>query len=372
MNESAARTQLRCWIPIAAATRREAADGTEARLRLVVGFEPRWYHVRCGVEFTERWHTDPEYRRRTLIAMRGELLRAFPEIAQWSGPEERDVATIAGCYGICVIPALFRVPLRYYADRWPDFEPGHHLSDERLERLDAGALLAGPFVENLLAQVDAIAARYGTVYGDLNWQGVLNLAFHLRGQQIFLDIADRPELAERLFTTITDVVIGLARMVQERQRRSGFPIDYMCVSNCTVNMVSPATYGRMLLGHDARIARSFERFGVHTCNWSVTPYLAVLRKLPKMGYLDMGIESDLARAREMFPETRRAVVYTPGKAATGDPATVRADLERIARDLAPCDVELADLPWDTPDERVQWLNAVLREISDQKRDSRMS
>ena len=35
-------------------------------------------------------------------------------------------------------------------------------------------------------------------------------------------------------------------------------------------------------------------------------------------------------------------------------------------------VELADLPWDTPDERVQWLNAVLREISDQKRDSRMS
>jgi hypothetical protein len=365
VSRNAAQTQLRSWIPIAAAARREAADGTEATLRLVLGFEPRWYHVRCGVDFTERWHTDPEHRRQTLIGMRGELRRVFPDIEQWSGPEERDVETIAGCFGVCVIPALFGIPLRYYADRWPDLEPGHHLGDQEIERLDARALLAGEFVEKLLDQVEAIAARHGTVYGDLNWQGVLNLAFHLRGQQIFLDIADRPELAERLFATITDVLIGLAHMVQERQRRSGFPIDYMCVSNCTVNMVSPATYGRMLLGHDARIAGAFERFGVHTCNWSVTPYLGVLRKLPKMGYLDMGIESDLVRAREMFPETRRAVLYTPGQAATGDPATVRADFERIARDLAPCDVVLADLPWDTPDERVQWLTALGREIGDQ-------
>jgi hypothetical protein len=363
---SAAQTQLRSWIPIAAAARREAADGTEAPLRLVVGFEPCWYHVRCGVDFTERWHTDAEHRRRTLVAMRDELRRAFPQIEQWSGPEQRDTATIAGCYGVCVIPALFGMPLRYYADRWPDLEPGHHLGDDRIEQLDAAELLAGPFVEKLLAQVDEIAARHGTVYGDLNWQGVLNLAFHLRGQQIFLDIADRPEMAERLFTVITDVIIGLAHLVQERQRRSGFPIDYMCVSNCTVNMVSPAAYGRMLLAHDARIARSFERFGVHTCNWSVTPYLAVLRKLPKMGYLDMGIESDLSRAREMFPDARRAVLYTPGKAATGDPEAVRADFERIARDLAPCDVVLADLGWDTSDERVQWLDALAHEIGDQR------
>jgi len=208
--------------------------------------------------------------------------------------------------------------------------------------------------------------RYGTVYGDLNWQGVLNLAFRLRGQQIFLDMADQPELARRLFAVIRDVIIGLARMVQERQRRSGFPIDYMCVSNCTVNMLSPAAYERMLLEHDVLIAGAFERFGVHTCNWNVTPYLNVLRKLPKMGYLDMGIESDLARAREMFPETRRAVLYTPGRAAGAGEGEVRADFERIAHELAPCDLVLADLPWDIPDERVRWLNALAQELSGQR------
>jgi len=366
VSQTAASTQLRSWIPIAAAARREAADGSEALLRPVFGFEPRWYHVRCGVDFTERWHTDPEHRRQALVAMRGELRRAFPQFKQWSRPEAQDTETIAGCYGVCVIPALFGIPLRYYADRWPDLQPGHHLSEERIECLDTRHLLAGPFVEKLMAQVDTIAARYGTVYGDLNWQGVLNLGFHLRGQQIFLDMADRPELAERLFATITDVIIGLARMVQERQRRSGFPIDYMCVSNCTVNMVSPAAYGRMLLAHDARIADAFARFGVHTCNWNVTPYLDVLRKLPKMGYLDMGIESDMVRAREVFPDARRAVLYTPGTAAAGDPVMVRADFERIARDLAPCDIVLADLPWDIPDERVRWLEALARETGAQR------
>ncbi|MGB9620594.1 MAG: hypothetical protein ACPL7K_09300, partial [Armatimonadota bacterium] len=138
-----------------------------------------------------------------------------------------------------VIPAVFGVPVRYYPDRWPDPEPGHELDPAQIEELDAARLLAGPFVEYLVAQIELMAARYGPVHGDLNWQGVLNVAFRLRGQQVFLDMVDRPELAARLFALVTDVIIGLARMVHERQRRSGFPIDYMCVSNCTVNMISP-------------------------------------------------------------------------------------------------------------------------------------
>ncbi|MGC8792954.1 MAG: hypothetical protein ACP5U2_06150 [Bryobacteraceae bacterium] len=91
------RNQLRSWIPIAAPARREPADGSEPPLRPVFGFEPRWYHNRCGVQFTERWHADPEYRRRTLLLMRAALNQAFPDFEQWSGPLQRDVVTIAGC-----------------------------------------------------------------------------------------------------------------------------------------------------------------------------------------------------------------------------------------------------------------------------------
>ncbi|MBI4893815.1 MAG: hypothetical protein HY821_24575 [Acidobacteria bacterium] len=345
--------QLRSWIPIAAPARREAADGSEAPLRVVLGFEPTWFHRRCGVDFGRRWHEDAEYRRATLVEMRADLRKSFPETDQWSGAEARDVNTIAGCYGVGWMPAVFGLPLRYYEDRWPHPEPGHELSEEAAERLETGALLGSAFVEGLLTQVDRMAAMWGPVYGDLNWQGVLNTAFQVRGQQIFLDMVERPELAEHLFEVIAETLIRLARMVQERQRRSGAEIDWMCVSNCTLSMISPAMYRRVLRRYDERIAGSFGRFGVHTCNWNATPYLGGLSELPGVGYIDMGFDTDLVKAKELFPEARRAVLFTVGKLA--DAAEVERFLSRVWNELAPCDVVVADIPWDMPDEAVRGM-----------------
>lgn len=357
--------QLRSHIPIAAPARREAADGTESPLRVVLGFEPKWFHARCHVDFGERWHSDSAYRRETLLSMRAELRRSFPPSRQWSGDEARDVNTIAGCYGVGVMPAVFGMKLRYCADRWPHPEPGSELADATVESLDPERLLAGPFVQGLLDQIDSMAAQWGPVHGDLNWQGVLNTAFHLRGQQIFLDMVERPEFALRLFEVIAETTIRLAQRIQQRQRDSGFGIDLMCVSNCTLSMISPAMYRRMLLPLDARIAESFDRFGVHTCNWDAAPYLSALRELPVMGYLDMGGETDLARAKRMFPETRRAVLFTVGKLA--DPIETRGFLERVWRELAPCDVVVADIPWDMPDEKIASFLALAEQVQGQER-----
>jgi len=69
------------------------------------------------------------------------------------------------------------------------------------------------------------------------------------------------------------------------------------------------------------------------------------------------MDSDFARLRAAFPDARLAVLYTPSRLAEGDEALWGADLERIRRELAPCDVVLADLPFDMPDSRV---NAFIR------------
>jgi hypothetical protein len=134
-------------------------------------------------------------------------------------------------------------------------------------------------------------------------------------------------------------MIGLAQRVQERQRASGFAVDQFSVSNCVMNMISPDSYAEFVRPFDARIAESFERFGVHTCNWDVTPYIEVLAGLPKLGYLDMGMMSDMRRVRETFPETYRAVLYSPVKLQESS---------------------LADIQATTPDERVRTLLDVCR------------
>jgi hypothetical protein len=355
--------KLRNHIPIAAPARREPADGTEARFRVSLGFEPAWYTRRCEVKFTDQWHRDPEYRFTTLKAMKAELVRTFPKVPYWNPGNNQDLATISGIYGAYPVPRAFGIPLIYGEDRWPALDPKRRLSPEEIENLEAGKVLQSPVVEDIFRQMEIIEQRWGVVHGYLNWQGVLNNAFNLRGQEIFLDMFDKPDLVRHFFTVISEVMITLAREVQERQRASGFPVDQFSVSNCVMNMISPDAYAEFVRPFDLKISGCFKRFGVHTCNWDVTPYVEVLAELPKLGYLDMGMMSDMRRVRETFPDTYRAVLYSPVKLQEGGLEEIRKDMEKIYNDLVPCDLVMADIQSSTPDERVRALLDMCADIA---------
>lgn len=353
---------LRNHIPISAPARREPADGTESDMRVSLGFEPAWFHRRCGIDFFERWHTDPFYRYESLKMMKAELANAFPTVSYWDVSYEDDLATISGCYGAYLIPKVFNIPLIYAADRWPVLDPGKNLSLREIERLDGEELLESPFVEELFRQMDTIESEWGRIHGYLNWQGVLNNAFHIRGQDIFLDIYDRPQFVHDFFSTICDVMIRLAKMVQERQRKSGFSINQFSVSNCTLNMVSPEAYSEFVFPYDKRIALSFERFGVHTCNWDITPYIEALNGLPNLGYVDMGMTSNMVKVKETFPATRRAVMYSPTTLHDAPIETIKGDMAKIRNELAPCDIVMADIQASTTDRRVNELLEICRDL----------
>lgn len=61
--------QLVSYIAHAAPATRRPATGNEPFLRPEIGFTPRWYNDATGVTFDERWHTDPAYRRDSIVAM---------------------------------------------------------------------------------------------------------------------------------------------------------------------------------------------------------------------------------------------------------------------------------------------------------------
>jgi hypothetical protein len=265
-------------------------------------------------------------------------------------------------YGAYPIAHAFGIPLIYSSDRWPAPDVNGRLSVSDVENLDPKQVLQSPVVEDLLRQIGFIEEKWGKIHGYLNWQGVLNNAFNLRGEAVFLDMYDKPDLLRHFFGVITDVMIGLAKEVQARQRSSGFPIDQLSVSNCVMNMISPEQYAEFVRPFDARIAESFERFGVHTCNWDVTPYIEVLSELPKLGYLDMGMMSDMARVKQTFPDTYRAVLYSPVKLQDSTLAEIRGDLEKIFAELGPCDLAMADIQATTSDDRIRKLLQMCSEI----------
>ena len=355
--------QLISYIAPAAPATRRPATGNEAFLRPEVGFTPGWYRAALGIDFGQRWHNDVEYRRETVLAMRVELRRRFPGTAI-GGIDRSDAPLdlLTGIHGGCAVAAIFGLPIVYTVDNWPNVEH-HYLSLKEMGCIEPLDLDTNPFFQQLLGQVERITDLEGCCEGFVNWQGVINNAQRLRGQEIFIDLYEEPEACHRLFAAVTDTIIEATRRLRDRQRAGNVDYRFATVSNCMVNMVSPEHYREFILPCDLRIAEAFESLGVHNCAWTVDPYLKLYTSIPNLAYIDMGIDSDLARARELAPAARRALMYTPMDLANKSEAELRVDFERIARDYAPCDIVIADIEAGTPDDRVLFAIDLCRELS---------
>ncbi len=363
MTESPKRQLISYIAPSAPATRRPAT-GQEPFMRPEIGFTPKWYRAATGVDFGKRWHTDPAYRRQAIVKMARELEKRFGGIGIGNvGNLEEPTDLLTGTFGASFVAAIFGVPIDYQEDNWP-WSKHHHLGDDEVSRLTPPDLDSNPFFNDFLEQVDWIKREVGRVEGYINWQGVLNNAYRIRGQNLFLDMVMEPERAKHLFECVATTMIEAAQRLYAVQRETGVEVQHFTISNCLVNMVSPEHYHDLLLPFDRKIAETFGLIGVHNCAWNADPYIDHYATLPRVAYVDMGLESELPRARRAFPSTRRAIMYTPMDVANKTSEAIREDLELIARSYGACDMVFADNELGTPDERIIELVEFCEEISD--------
>jgi hypothetical protein len=354
-------SQLISYIALGAPATRRPATGKLPFLRPEIGFTPNWYHQSLGIDFDEKWHTEPAYRKQSLTEMRTEIDRRFPgnRIGKNDG-EFPDLLT--GLYGACSVAAIYGVPVRYEKEQWPTSEHVH-ISDEELSTIKSPDLATSSFFQSILRQVDWIVRNEGKAYGFMNWQGVLNNAQRIRGQELFMDFYMNPEGVKNLLNCVCTTMIDAAKILQQKQHESGMDFTFFTVSNCLVNMLSPELYNEFILPFDQKIAKAFDTIGIHNCAWSATPYLDDYAQVPKVGYIDMGMDSDLEKAKKLFPETRRAIMYTPMDVANKTPEQIRSDMELIAKKYGPCDIVAADIEHGTPDEKVLELIKICEVIS---------
>ena len=344
--------QLISYIAPAAPATRRPAHGKLPYLRPEMGFTPNWYHQALNIDFGKQWHTDPLYRANSIKAMREELKKRFAgttigRINEPDGPTD----ILTGTFGACSIAAIYNVPILYSCNNWPNCAH-QYLNDEQIDSLTPPDLDANPFFNKFMDQLDLIASSQGRIEGFINWQGVLNNAQRLRGEQLFYDLFDNPSRVEHLFDCVCTTMIDAARRLHERQKASGVTVDFFTVSNCLVNMISPELYHDLLLNFDKRIANAFGCIGIHNCAWKADPYLNDYSSIPSIGYIDMGIESDFIKAKKLFPDTRRAVMYTPMDLANKEIDVIHNDIERIAKQYGSCDIVVADIEANTPDNKV--------------------
>jgi hypothetical protein len=363
---AATRAQQINYIAPAAPARRESATGDEPFLRPEIGFTPNWFRQNLRIDFGKPWHTDPAYRRETVIEMRKELRRRFPgtSIGRIDRPD-KPLDLLTGLYGGNPIAMIYGLDILYAQDNWPNYEH-KPLTTEQLDALEPPDLDKNPVWQDIMRQCDWIIKSEGRLLGHINWQGILNNAHRLRGENLFLDLFDSPAGCRHLFDCIYTTMSECIRRMHHRQNETGVETGFVTVSNCLVNMISPDQYRELFLPYDLKFAAQFASIAIHNCAWNADPYLEDYSKIENLGYVDMGIKSNMARARNLIPGARRALMYTPMDLANNDWKTVKKDVERIAREFGPCDLVVADIEADTPDEKIKALLDLCKQISDRK------
>ena len=156
------------------------------RVKIYLSFTPRWFARRMELDYGKRWHGDPIYRWDRFVEMAEVLNREFPLLKPGGDPKsiKGGLSQIHTC---APMAALFGQKIEYGEDRWPD-NTGRKLDDREALALAVPEIRNHWIYEDLLRQIGVIEREWGAAEGELNLQGVLNTAFRLRGESLFIDI----------------------------------------------------------------------------------------------------------------------------------------------------------------------------------------
>ncbi|MEW5721436.1 MAG: hypothetical protein AB1817_22605, partial [Chloroflexota bacterium] len=219
-------------------------------LPVEIVFHPSWWHKHFGIKFDEAFFFDPLKRVESERAMRAALHARFGDLGM--GEPNAAPRPVIGPVHLAAgfLPsAVLGCDIKYYDHASPEVIPAQ-LTDAQVMALEVPDLESNPAFQKLIALMDALEAQYGKIEGDVNWEGVQNVALNLRGQQLFVDYYENPALARRLLDVCARTIEAMAQYVRRRTGSNSIAVNRIVGavdprvslhSNCTVAMISART-----------------------------------------------------------------------------------------------------------------------------------
>ncbi len=334
-------------------------------LPVEVVFHPSWWNKRYGLVFDEAFFFDPVKRVASEQQMRAALHQRFGDIGL--GEANAVPRPVIGPVHLAAgfLPsAVLGCKIRYFDDASPEVVAAN-LSDEQVMALEVPDLDTSPEFRKLIALMDTLEAQFGKLEGDVNWEGVQNVALNLRGPQLFLDYVDRPDLARRLLDVVERTILEMATYVRRRTGSNSLAVNRIVGtmdanvslhSNCTVAMVSAPTYREYLLQYDQRLAKELYPYGIHHCGKDMHKVRHEYARVDGVEFFDVGWGSDVAACRAALPNAIFSLRLSPVRVGGVTPSEVAADVEGLLCSAGPleraalCCINLDD---KTPDENVR-------------------
>ncbi len=326
-------------------------------------FNPNWWYHTAGISFDESFYFDAETRIENDVTMQRVLHQRFGDLGMGEAdPRPRPIIGSLHVAGGFVIPALLGADIIFAPDEAPWPKP-LDLSIEQIETLGKPDFRETWPMNQLIADMDELEAEYGYLVGDLNTDGLLNAAYHLYGQQLFLDFYQSPERVQRLLDIIGELIVDVALYVRQRTGSCSISVNRMVEhvdprmffhANCSVQMISPRSYREMHLPVEQRMAERIQPFGVHHCGDNLHRIAPVYAELP-LRMVGVGWGSDVASCRESLPDAFFNLRLSPVRMLQCTPPEIAEDTEKLLLAAGPLEqagVCCINMDYGTPDDNV--------------------
>jgi hypothetical protein len=334
-------------------------------------FNPNWWHRTAGISFDEAFYLDAGTRIENDVIMRRVLYKRYGDLGLGEAdPQPRPIIGSLHVAGGFVIPALLGADILFAPDAAPQPAP-LDLTLEQIETFEKPDPCHTWPMNQLIPQIDALETEHGYVVGDLNTDGLLNAAYHLYGQQLFIDFYRAPQRVQRLLDLIGELIVDVALYVRQRTRSCSISVNRMVQrvdptlflhANCSVQMISPASYREMHLPVELRMAARIQPFGLHHCGDNTHRIAPAYAELPAC-YFEVGWGSDVAACREALPGAFLNLRLNPVRMLQCTPGEIAEDTEKLllsAGPLAQAGVCCINMDYGTPDDNIWAMFEVLQ------------
>jgi hypothetical protein len=310
---------------------------TNGPLPMEVVFHPSWWHRHAGISFDEDFFYHPSRRVEAERRMEQVLYDRFGDLGIGE-VRDRDLPVIGPVHNAAgyLLSEMLGCRVEYKEEAPPLVVPANRPD---LEIDIEGAFASAAFLR-FRGLVEALKARFGYVTGDVNWGGVLNLALDLRGQDLFLDLADRPDEVRVFFGRIARVIERFTTFVARESGSTSISVNrtvrhirgpVFLHSECALTMISTRHYEDFLMPIDSAWSERRRPFGIHYCGADPHRLADALARIPHLDFLDVGWGGKVDALRRRLPETFLNIRLSPVEIVHQSVGEIRqAVIDRVA------------------------------------------
>jgi len=302
-------------MPIKADRRNPALQNGPLPVEVV--FHPSWWRRHAGIVFDEDFFYHPARRVEVERRMEQVLYDRFGDLGLGED-REKDLPVIGAVHSAAgyLVSEMLGCGVEYGEAAPPLVVPARRPD----LALDIDAAFSSPAYRRLRRLMDALKTKFGYLAGDVNWAGLLNLALDLRGQDIFLDMLDRPGEVRMFIGKIAAVIERFTSEIERETGTTSISVNrtvrhirgpVFLHSECALTMISTAHYEEFILPHDRAWSERRRPFGVHYCGADPHRFADAFAKIPHLDFLDVGWGGDLRLLREKLPRTFLNIRLSP-------------------------------------------------------------